>query len=215
MKKKTKIRAALLVMIACAMLMCAVSSTMAWLQDQTDPVTNTFTPSHIDVDLAEAGATDNLRTYDMVPGYILDKNPIVTVKADSEKCYVFLQVTESENLDDYILYNLEKGEGKWLTDDELPENVLYRVVEKSAEPQTFTVIAGGTYTFTQNGVEIPFSWQPGNVLVNPEVTEEMMEALSTNKPTLKFEAFAVQMQKSNVGENQNFTPAEAWALIAQ
>ena len=194
---------------------------MAWLQDSTTPVTNTFTPSTVKVHLAEIGAnreseTEPLRqSFDMVPGHTISKDPKAWVEGSSEDCYLFVKVTKSENLDTYIDYAINSQWSK--LDDDGDENALTDVYyieidadDEKGDSNKFEILAGGTNTDMK---DLPLTWGANQVLVRPTVTEQMMEALNNNnQPTLTFEAFAVQMQKTNVGDNQNFTPAEAWAL---
>lgn len=193
MKKKTKIRVALLVMIACAMLMCAVSSTMAWLQAQTDPVVNTFTPSHVDVDLTETTG----KNYQMVPGHVISKNPKVTVAADSEDCIVFVEIAESTNpkLSDYVTYAIAEGWTKGSSGNGVPENVIFRTVNKTDTIREFAVLANDQVT------------------VKGTVTEEMMDAITGEgkaQPTLTFKAYAIQLKKSNT---ESFSAGDAWKQI--
>ncbi len=201
MKKKTKIRAALLVMIACAMLMCAVSSTMAWLQDQTDPVTNTFTPSHGDVEL-----TETKEDFKMVPGWTIPKDPKVTVAADSEDCIVFVVITEKgiegHTFDKFIGYEIATGWTKGNSENGVPANVYFRTVKKTDTVREFAVL------------------KDNQVTVKYTVTEEMMDLITdkieggqteeVDKPELTFTAYAVQLKNSNTTE---FTPADAWAQV--
>lgn len=108
----------------------------------------------------------------MVPGNKLDKNPTVTVKANSEACWLFVKVTESENLKDFITYAIAEG---WT---ELQDGVYYREVPASNADQTFPVLAGNAVT------------------VKDTVTKEMLTAKDFANPTLTFKAYAVQ--KDNV-----------------
>ena len=89
MKKKSL---ALLLAIA-IVVVGVVAGTLAWLTDKTAPVTNTFTTSDIDIDLTETEAE-----YKMIPGWSIDKDPTVTVKAGSEACYLFVKLVKSDNL---------------------------------------------------------------------------------------------------------------------
>ena len=79
MKKK------LMALVLCTIIavMAIAGSSLAWLQDTTEPVTNTFTEGKVDIDLYEHeydSATDKLtdteirddgNTYKMVPGKVL------------------------------------------------------------------------------------------------------------------------------------------------
>lgn len=144
-----------------------VGGTLAWLTDRTAEVKNTFTVGDINISLTET-TTD----YKMVPGNTIAKDPTVTVKANSEACWLFVQVTESTDLKDFITYAIAEG---WT---ELQDGVYYREVPASAADQTFSVLAGNAVT------------------VKSDVTRTMLETAKTDAPTLTFQAYAVQ--KDNV-----------------
>lgn len=81
---------------------CAVGGTIAWLTGQTDAVTNTFTVGDINIELDESSTTTSAsgeikKNYLFVPGDTLEKDPKVTVKANSEDCYLFVKVTSTNN----------------------------------------------------------------------------------------------------------------------
>ena len=86
----------------------SVGGTIAWLKTATEPVVNTFTVGDINIDLTETEGkqTDGSYKFKMVPGNTISKNPKVTVKAGSEACWLFVQVTESSNLSSFIEYSV-------------------------------------------------------------------------------------------------------------
>ena len=175
MKKKT-----LALVLALTLLVAGVvGGTLAWLTATTGEVQNTFTVGDININLAET-TTD----YKMVPGNNIAKDPKVTVKANSEACWLFVKVTESANLGDYITYNIADG---WTA---LPsvDGVYYREVPASAADQPFSVLKGDAVT------------------VNSDVTKEMLTAKDFANPTLTFKAYAVQ--KDNVA-----SASDAWAKV--
>lgn len=167
---------------------CAVGGTLAWLTDTTNQVTNTFTVGNIDISLAET-KTD----FKMVPGATIDKDPKVTVKARSEACWLFVKVTESDNLDSFISYTIASG---WteLTGVAGVSGVYYREVadlSTSTTDEVYSVLANDQVT------------------VNENVTKDMMDAITAGtaaNPTLTFKAYAVQ--RAGVA-----TAAEAWAKV--
>lgn len=189
MKKNKK----LIAMICTVLLLVgAAGATLAWLTDKTDPVTNTFTTSDINIDLKETTG----ETYEMVPGSDIAKDPKVIVKPGSEACYLFIKVKtaggdigqkedgSAYSFADFIEFNVNTTAGEWTA---LPgeQGVYYRVVDAE------TAEAGVTYKIltTKTGFENGF------VTVDDDVTKEMMEALKeapTKYPTLAFKAFAVQ-----------------------
>ena len=159
MKKKT-----LALVLALTLLVAGVvGGTLAWLTDRTTEVKNTFTVGDINIDLTET-TTD----YKMVPGNTIAKDPTVTVKANSEACWLFVKVTESENLNNFITYTVDPG---WT---ELESGVYYCEVPASAADQTFSVLAGDAVT------------------VKSDVTRTMLETAKTDAPTLTFQAYAIQ-----------------------
>jgi len=180
MKKK----AVALFLTAVLLLGCAIGGTVAWLMDVTTEVKNTFTVGNIDIELNETTGKE----YKMVPGNPISKDPKVTVEAGSEDCWLFVEITESANLRNFIDYEVADG---W---EPLPgvEGVYYRKVEASDADQGFDVIKDKTVT------------------VLGTVTKEMMDEIekdSTKKPTLTFKAYAIQ-------RDENFTTeAAAWAKI--
>ena len=175
MKKKT-----LALVLALTLLVAGVvGGTLAWLTDQTAEVKNTFTVGDINI-----GLTETTADYKMVPGNTIAKDPTVTVKANSEACWLFVKVTESTDLKDFITYAIAEG---WTA---LPgvDGVYYREVSASDADQTFPVLAGNAVT------------------VKNTVTKEMLTAKDFANPTLTFKAYAVQ--KDNVA-----SASDAWAKV--
>lgn len=177
MKKKT-----LALVLALTLLVAGVvGGTLAWLTDQTAEVKNTFTVGDINI-----GLTETTADYKMVPGNTIAKNPTVTVKANSEACWLFVKVTESTDLKDFITYAIAEG---WTA---LPgvDGVYYREVPASAADQTFSVLAGDAVT------------------VKSDVTRTMLETAKTDAPTLTFKAYAIQ--------RDHFATADAaWAEVSK
>ncbi len=173
----------------------AVGGTIAWLISE-DTVTNTFTYGDINITLTETETDDgdddpSTNTYDMVPGNTITKDPLVTVEADSEDCWLFVKLDESENFDDFMTYGIAQG---WTALDN-NDGVYYRVVDGTDEVQKFSVIADDTVT------------------VLDTVTKEMLNLLDAdgaeNYPTLTVTAYAVQ-RDDDIGAID--TVEEAWAL---
>lgn len=177
MKKKT-----LALVLALTLLVAGVvGGTLAWLTDQTAEVKNTFTVGDINI-----GLTETTTDYKMVPGNTIAKDPTVTVKANSEACWLFVKVTESTDLKDFITYAIAEG---WTA---LPgvDDVYYREVPASAADQTFSVLAGDAVT------------------VKSDVTRTMLETAKTDAPTLTFKAYAIQ--------KDHFATADAaWAEVSK
>lgn len=184
--KKTNKRKLAALLLALALLMgCAAGATLAWLIDTTDPIVNTFTVGDINITLTEDGAENNAKSFKMVPGSDIAKDPVVTVEGGSEKCYLFVKVEKSENFGDFMNYKIAEG---WT---ELTEGsgVYYREVAASTADQPFYVLAADNAGKNANG----------SVHVKDSVTKADMDSLTAETyPTLTFTAYAVQ--KDNVAD---------------
>ncbi len=188
MKKRT-----LTLLLAMVLLLGAVvGGTVAWLLDKTNPVVNTFTTSDLNIELKESENLD----LQMVPGHKIAKDPVVTVKAGSEKCYVFVKVDKSANYSSFLKEYEMNSSWKAVPDT---TGVYYMVVDEKAADQSFYVLAG-TDDFTNGYVE-----------VLPTVTKQNMNDLTQESyPTLTFTAYACQYYQTN---GKEFTPEEAWKTV--
>ncbi len=195
-------RIGLKVLILCLSVMLVivgvVGGTLAWLISKTSPVVNTFTYGDINIKLEETDPEGNNdpsdNSYIMVPGNTIDKDPLVTVLAGSEACWLFVKVDESANLGDFIEYTVAEG---WIALDETNHpGVYYREVDAVTADTEFGVLTDDQVT------------------VKADVTKEMLNELTAETyPTLTFTAYAVQRD----GEVDAIDSAEeAWALaVAQ
>ena len=195
MKKKS-----LALVLALAMIVvCVVGGTLAWLIATTGSVTNTFTYGDINIKLEETDATVSAdgsatKEFKMIPGYTIDKDPKVTVKAGSEKCYLFVKVVKSTNFDNFMTYDMAAG---WTQLKDASENpvpgVFYRIVDTADMGTAYSVLANDQVT------------------VSGDVTKTMLNGLTeATQPTLTFTAYACQYMKNNT---DSFTAAEAWAKV--
>ena len=169
MSKNTRTRILLTAVAALLLVVMTVGGTIAYLQDATKKVTNTFTTSNIDIKLEEG---QNLDLH-MVPGKELTKNPLVTVINGSEACWLFVKLEKSEGFDTYLQYEMADD---WIV---LPSNpsVYYRKVDAVSADTEFQVIKGNKVT------------------VKSEVTNELMDAVESANPTLTISAYAIQQLK--------------------
>ena len=170
---------------------CVVGGTVAWLIDTSDEVVNTFTYGNINIDLNET-TTD----YKIVPGATIDKDPKVTVLANSEDCYLFVKVEAGANWPSYLHYSIAAGWTQGKGTDGIPTNVYYREVSNSTSAQEFYVLAGTTGH--ANGI----------VTVDTTLDKATVDQAIKDgfQPTLTFTAYAVQKDGSA-------SAAEAWAKI--
>lgn len=190
-------------MVLVTLIGCAIGGTLAWLTDETQQVVNTFTVGKVGVNLTETN-----RTYKMIPGWYMDKDPKASVTEDSEDCYLFVKVTKSTesddpakaNFDDYMTYTPAAGWTELTSAAGANYNVYYKVFNDSDAGAEGKPVKGTAYSVLEGD----------KVWVNEDVTEAMMESLTTaTYPTLTFKAYAVQYWSTN---DVAFTAAEAWEL---
>lgn len=172
---------ALFIILSVALIVCGtVAGTLAWLTDKTETKTNTFTVGDINITLTESDDLD----LKMVPGQTITKDPKVTVKKDSEACWLFVKVEKSDNFDDFMTF--EKAAG-WIALAG-QDGVYYREVPATTADTNFSVLKDNTVT------------------VLDAVTKTMLEGAKTNAPTLTFTAYAVQ--KDGIAD-----AATAWGKV--
>ena len=189
----------IIAVLAIMLVVCiSIGATLAYLFVKTDPVVNTFAYGDIDIELWENDyilSDNSLNTlekvtfeqdYKMVPGNTMPKNPTITVKKDSEACYLFVEIVKSENFDDFMTYEIAD---EWIKGDgiDIPGNVYYREVAATTVNTDIKIL------------------ENDQVEVLDTVTKTMLNADNFQNPTLTFTAYAVQ--KANVD-----SVAEAWAI---
>lgn len=179
MKRKLIIALAL-----CLALALGIGGTMAYLTATTGPVVNTFTIGNVGLKLVETEGENEVTTksYTIVPGEIVTKDPTVTVTTGSEPCWLFVKITEdlgalSQSNIDFFDYLIAEG---WMP---VPNqtNVYYRTVGVKEGDSTI-------------GASIPVL-KDNKVTLSKDITLDMSNALKAEgakAPTLTFKAAAVQ-----------------------
>ena len=147
---------------------------------RSSPVVNTFTYGDINIDLAETTGND----YKIIPGVDIAKDPKVTVKANSEACWLFVKVEKTGTfVTGKVSYAIADG---W-TALEGQTGVYYRTVDATTADKDFYVL------------------KDNKVTVSDTLTKEDIKNITT-RPTLTFTAYAVQ--KDNIAD-----AATAWAKV--
>lgn len=177
---------------------CSVGATMAWLVKSTNEVVNTFTVGNIKIDLNEhvydpatntlkADLTKTNSNYKLIPGKNMPKDPFVTVKAGSEKCWLFVRIDEAhialDASENAVKYSLDNEAWKTLTFDEDYDDgvcVYYRIVDASASDQNL-------YVLGKEGQCADTTHDNGCVTINADITSSFQST-----PVLKFTAAAIQ-----------------------
>ena len=206
--------------LACAMAVGAtIGGTIAWLTDTTDEVVNTFTVGNIEIELTESDATKegdiNKKNYDFVPGDTLLKDPTVTVKSESEDCWLFVKVTVANNsCEDTTVKPKVTADPvlTWATAEGWKQYTEYTDITKNGIYYFYRQVTKNDLKETVNGVEKAkdavyqiLNCQDSNnsehekctgcVKVSTDVTKGMVTAMGkdgSSKPTLTFDAAAVQ-----------------------
>ena len=209
--------------LACILLIgIGVGGTLAWLTAESSDVVNTFTVGDINIVLDEADVDDtdgdgnkierdNANTYHFVPGDTMSKDPQITVLKDSEACWLFVKVTEVNNVD---------VTGKDADGNDVTEKALIYSVDAYSEadnPNGWKPVPGHTgYWYREVGKVTAENGQPFYILKDNQVkaseyiTKAQVETMGVSGsaiPNLTFEAAAIQ--KDNIA-----TVEEAWAELA-
>ena len=187
MKKFRELSGKLVVaMLAVTLLIgCAIGGTVAWLTAKTDSVVNTFTYGDINITLTENKPANQQAK--IIPGVDIEKDPKVTVKKDSEACWLFVEVKEEGTfVADKVTYSVAEG---WTKGDgtKIPANVYYRAVDAVSADTDFPVL------------------KDNKIHVSEELTKSDIQSITT-QPKLTFTAYAVQKDGINTAE-------DAWAKV--
>jgi len=134
MRRQASPRVALLVLSFALVIAASVGGTLAWLQNESKEVKNTFTSAVLfdepeDFTLWEHEATENAdgtytlstgetaitnaNTYKVLPGVDIPKDPTVDIVGLQENAYLYLQVTNS--LDNDLSYDIDPANWEKLT----------------------------------------------------------------------------------------------------
>ena len=191
MKKFRELSGKLVVaMLAVTLLIgCAIGGTVAWLTAKTEAVVNTFTYGDINIELTETKPANQQAK--IIPGVNIEKDPKVTVKANSEACWLFVKVEEEGTfVANKVTYSIAGG---WTQGDgtNIPSDVYYRSVTASNADQPFGVLSGD------------------KIIVSEELTKAEINGLNdaAKTPKLTFTAYAVQ--KNGIAD-----AAAAWAKVS-
>lgn len=193
MKKKT-----LALLLSLVLVFGVVAGgTLAWLTAQSEVVVNTFTTSDINVKLAETKGenTSDGKSFKMVPGKSIEKDPKAWVVAGSEDCYLFVKLDWENNANKQYL-GWDIADGWQLVPNQT--NVYYRIVTANQMSN-------------DNGATNSYPVLEGNtVTVSGNITKGQMNAFTdATLPKLTVTAYASQLYNNNT----QFTPEAAWTNV--
>lgn len=210
-----------LALSAMLLLLCGVTGgTLAWLTSTIEPVSNTFVIGNISVTSSDsmgvfhvnsaaaiADVSDGI-TY--VPGQVIETDPVITIAAGSEACYVFVHIEEENNfftvtengtsitkrVIQWELNELKQdkdSDGVWTALADYP-GYYYTVVdkEKAANGKSFSLL------------------KDNKLIVNAELTQ----SAPANYPIITI--YAAMVQKENIPDsngNNAIGWKDAWNLL--
>ena len=174
----------------------AIGTTVAWLTDTTETVTDTFTYGDVDIELYEGdsgttkwSANASTRVNKVIPGDEISFNPYLWVDGKSEDCYLFVKIVEVGDFDTYMTYEI--GENWAEISNEHPG--VYYYEENANKYHTNT---GDEYILIIDG---------NNLTVKDSVTKELVGTAGWKNPNITITAYAVQRANINSVE-------EAWKI---
>lgn len=210
-------RFVLMVTMMALVAVVSIGGTMAWLQDNTEEVVNTFTVGDINItlqesvydaennELTDAETTTGNDNYNIIPGKNLPKDPHVTVKGGSESCWLFVEITEEHwTLQDvtYSVIEASAVEGGWTKlSSANGVHVYYKKLEATASDTDH-------YILTDNKIFV------SSDLTKDEIDTYFESVQEDEKPKLTFQAFAIQSNSLKKDGNDVETAADAWALVS-
>lgn len=183
-------------------IVASITGTLAWLTAKTEAVTNTFTVGNIKITLIEhkynesdldetTAETTTNQSYKLIPGNEYAKDPVVTVKANSEKCYLFVEFSATGDPATYLTYtnNLEDNAVWTRLTNVTDKDVYYKVVDASTADQPFHLLGSDKVTVLET------------------LTKETIDAISEDTViSLNYKAYAIQYDNMTSGE-------DAWSKI--
>lgn len=184
----------MLIMVAALTLVLgvAIGGTIAYLVATTEAVTNTFTVGNIQIDLDETTG----ESYKIIPGEAINKDPFATVKSGSEKCYLFVAVTNNLVIGGKTVGTPNIDPTKWQVVETSGNKTLYvSIVSKDGETEKEIIDAATADVKRPVFTTVTIS--------GTDVTESNIADLSGK--TMVINAYAHQ------SDNTNYTTAETAA----
>lgn len=145
--KRILLTASLMVLVA----VVSIGGTIAWLQDNTDTITNTFAPTGIGITLEETVDDE----FKLIPSKEYKKDPVVTVVGSDKNVDIYLFVKFEEiaptgkTPKDYLNYTSTLTTANaWTQGDgtNIPTDVWYRTVSASKSSTSWNLLADDKVT---------------------------------------------------------------------
>ena len=187
-------------------LVCAIGGTLAFLVAESEKVVNTFTYGGIEITLTETkgDVNDNGEHVfeNVVPGATVKKDPVVTVEADSENCYVYVKVENNVVLNGAVVVTCNIDSGNWTLVEEV-ENANGSLVS------LYQYIGGdnGIVAKTSSDTELPALFE--DVTFSEDIESGDIEILDAITDDIVITAYA--HQSDNTSDSIADAAATAWA----
>ncbi len=208
--KKNLTKIALIAMSVVILGLAIAVGTLAYLKDTTQTIKNVFVVGDgISILLKETEGEDyyvddvlvpNAKSFKIIPGKVVAKDPTITVEGGSEKCYVFVKVAtnlvNSADVEDEVPYDATWGIADgWskltVTGLETDETLYYRVQNATAVDAEYSVLKDDELVISNDGI-----------VTIAEGTQVYME----------FTGYAIQYD-ALAAENATVDPDVAWGML--
>lgn len=218
-KKTVSVKVVALLMAVVLLIGGIVGGTLAWLSDKTETVTNTFSVGNVEIDLTEtvggqnksAATTDvTNESFKIVPGGTEAKDPTVKVLENSEACWVFVEIVESNN---YIKGSDGNYTNNTYVDWEIADDWTLLSPTSVTPGETVTYVYYKQQSATTDDVEHPVL-KNNEVSYSDTLTKEDLKALGDDTPNLTFAAYAIQSKNLTKDDTAVTTAADAWAIVS-
>lgn len=190
LKNKWKTSSIIILIVGIVLLVSTFNTTIAWLKSESKTLISKFSNGNIDILLTDEDLKENnILNYEIIPGTTIKKNTYVTVKAGSEDCWLFVEINQTDNFNEFMSYTMEDG---WQLLEE-NSNIYYIEVTKNNDDQNFNII------------------KENIISIKSDITNEQCKNLNEeNYPSISFAAYAIQR---NNGMDMIDNAKEAWLLI--
>lgn len=201
-----------LLTLACALLLvvATVFTTLAYLVDSNNIVTNTFTVGKVDIDMDETNVDpddpndpprDKVNEYPLTPGTTHTKDPIIHVKPGSQESYLFVKLENGLNplVKTEDIVSQMTGHGWTLVPGQ--EDIYYYQ----------DTVTGHEAGENAEDVDIPVF---DSITIPESADEKTLDGFGSK--TIVVTAYAIQVSDNFTGDNFEEKAAAAWdALVGQ
>lgn len=182
----------------------SVAGTLAYLTAESQEKINKFTVGGISIELTEPEWSYGDAGAKIVPGDMVDKDPTVTVQADSENCFVYVGIKNDLKLDDgTVAGDLNIDTSAWTVVGTTSDGtVVYRYIGEKA-PDGYVPLATSNTELEKVFTTVTIS--------GTAVNEDNIQQLANDTITVQayaYQADNVEMTNADAAALAFFAPAE-------